>query len=84
MLTNEELKNIRQRAARSRQDVPTLLAHIDTIEPELDKLRALRQRVDEAEIALLSDNNQLVPAKVLQAWFEYIWQGVTPPTEDAD
>ena len=66
--------------AYARAEIPALLATIGAQAAEIARLRALRQRVDEAEIALLSDNNdETIPTRAVRNNFAYIWQGQDDP-----
>lgn len=86
-LTQDELHDIRERTwaafSASPEFVPQacadalkLLAHIDALTNELATLRALYQRVDEVEIALLSSGDTApIPVAMVHNSFAYIWHG---------
>lgn len=62
--------------AHARTDIPALLEHIEAQTREIAALKELRKRVDEAEIALLSDNNaESIPTSVVRSNFAHIWHG---------
>lgn len=70
------------RAYRLANDAPRLLAHIDELQSKLAEYAAFRRRVDDAEIAMLSDNDAPIPARVVGGWFAYIWHGPQPEVPD--
>jgi len=65
-------------------EAAALLAHIDAQDAEITALKALRQRVDDADIGMLSDaHGDTLPLRLAREWFGYIWHGDQKP-EDVD
>lgn len=82
------VSNLLNRAIAQRDELrkrnAALLAHIDAQDAEITALKALRQRVDDADIGMLSDaHGDTLPLRLAREWFGYIWHGDQKP-EDVD